>query len=107
MDCFRLRSLSYGGQVVAPLPCTNASRLLQAMTSVNANAYSQSNGWPGEPSIPVVRRLNEPAIMRRADQNLVHADARGHAGDEGDGTAAILGLQHLGLLVFRRHHRAQ
>src|SRR5260221_14441796 len=98
MDCFRLRSLSYGGQVVAPLPCTNASRLLQAMTSVNANAYSQSNGSRGEQSIPVMRRLNEPAIMRRADQDLVHAHPRRHAGDKGDGTAAIFRLQHLGLL---------
>src|SRR5258708_33806837 len=106
MDCFRLRSLSYGGQVVAPLPCTNASRLLQAMTSVNANAYSQSNGSPGEQSIPIVRRLNKAPVMRRADQDLVHADPRRHAGDEGNGAAAIFRLQHLGLLGFRRHDGA-
>jgi len=32
MDRFRLRSQSFGGQVVAALPCANALRLSQAMT---------------------------------------------------------------------------
>src|SRR5437867_5661418 len=48
---------------------------------------------------PIMRRLDKPAIMRRADQYLVHAHTRRHAGDEGDGAAAIFRLQHFGLLL--------
>src|SRR5882757_10207817 len=40
--------------------------------------------------IPIMRRLNKTAVVGRADQDLVHADPRRHAGDEGDGAAAIL-----------------
>ena len=48
--------------------------------------------------IPAPRRLDEAAIMRRADQDLVHAYPCRHAGDEGDGAAAIFRLQHFRLL---------
>src|SRR6266851_7563396 len=57
--------------------------------------------------IPTVRRLHETSVPGRADQDLVHADPRRHAGDEGDGAADIFRLQHPGLLFFRRHHRPQ
>ena len=59
------------------------------------------------PSIPIMQRLNKSPIPRRADQDLVDTHARRHAGDEGDGAAAIFGLQHLRLFLFARHHRPQ
>src|SRR5713101_580301 len=57
--------------------------------------------------IPARRRLDETAIVGRADQDLVHAEPRRHAGDEGDGAADIFRLQHLCLLLLRRRHRAR
>src|SRR5437764_12577860 len=54
-------------------------------------------------SIPIMRRLDESAIMRRTDQNLVHANPRRHAGDESDGAAAMFRLHHFRLLLLRRH----
>ena len=84
MDCF-----------VASLPCTNASRLSQAMT-----ARCQGR------LIVARRRLDKTAIVRRADQDLVDADARRQVSDEGDGTAAIFRLQHRRHLGFARRHRA-
>src|SRR4051794_1481196 len=45
--------------------------------------------------------------MRRADQQFVDAHSRRHARDERDGAAEIFGLQHPGLLLLARHHRAQ
>jgi hypothetical protein len=54
--------------------------------------------------IPAMRRLDESPIPRRADQYLVHADPRRHAGDEGDGAAEVFGLQHPRLFFFARHH---
>src|SRR5271154_6880075 len=44
--------------------------------------------------IPARRGLDESAIVRRADQDLVHAHPRWHAGDKGDGAAEIFRLQH-------------
>src|SRR5713101_1327966 len=57
--------------------------------------------------IPIVRRLNKPAIPGRTDQDLVDADPWRHAGDEGDGAAEVFRLQHSGLFFFRWHHRPQ
>src|SRR5438270_8146546 len=57
--------------------------------------------------IPAQRRLDEAAIMRWADQELVDADSRRHACDEGDGAAEVFGLQHPRLFFLARHHRAQ
>src|SRR3981189_3126589 len=54
--------------------------------------------------IPARRRLDEAAIVSRADQNFIHADPRRHARDKGDGAAAILGLKHLRLLGLARRH---
>src|SRR5258708_10766997 len=42
--------------------------------------------------IAAVRRLHKTSVPGRADQDLVHADPRRHAGDEGDGAAEIFRL---------------
>src|SRR5205814_1082377 len=75
--------------------------------SGDAINYGHKPGWSeaqsglqGTQSIPVMRRLDKSAIMRWADQYLVHAHTRRHAGDEGDGAAAIFRLQHFGLLLL-------
>src|SRR4051812_13928763 len=65
------------------------------------------NDGENRPLLPTMRRLNEAAIVRRADQYLVHANPRRHAGDKGDGAAAIFRLQHFGLLGLARHYRPQ
>src|SRR6476646_1808153 len=57
--------------------------------------------------IPAMRRLHESPVPGRADEDLVDADPWRHAGDEGDGTAAIFRLQHPGLFGFRGHDRPQ
>src|SRR5258708_19467092 len=57
--------------------------------------------------IATMRRLNKPPVPGRADQDLVDADPRRHAGDEGDGAAEVFGLQHPRLLLFARPHRPQ
>src|SRR5437016_5013312 len=58
-------------------------------------------------SIIALRRRDKAAVVRRADQDLVDADPRRQARDKGDGAAAILGLQHPGLLGFARRHRSR
>src|SRR5215475_4525786 len=70
-------------------------------------AFAGATKWREPSSIPARWRLNEAAIVGRADQDLVDANPRRHAGDEGDGAAAILGLQHFGLLGLARHDRTQ
>src|SRR6476469_4811666 len=59
------------------------------------------------PLIPTTRRLHKSAIPCRADEDLVDANSRRHAGDKGDGAAEIFGLKHAGLLLFRGDHRPQ
>src|ERR1700678_350370 len=67
--------------------------------------FPPSRGKP--PLIPAGGGLQKAPVPGRADQDLVDADPRRHAGDEGDGAAEIFGLQHFGLLLFRRNHRPQ
>src|SRR5467141_1161505 len=45
-------------------------------------------------------------VPGRADDDLVDAGARRQRGDEQDGLAEVLGLQHARALVRRRRHRA-
>src|SRR5437764_1270568 len=54
--------------------------------------------------IIALRRRDEAAVMRRADQDLVDADPRRQTRDEGDGAAAIFRLQHFCLLGLARRH---
>src|SRR5258706_994862 len=50
------------------------------------------------PLIAARRQLDKTPVPGRADQDFVDADARRHAGDEGDGAAEGFGLQHPRLL---------
>src|SRR6516164_11580019 len=57
--------------------------------------------------IPASRGLDKTSVPGRADQDLVDADARRQARDEGDGAAEILRLQHFRQFLRGRRHRAR
>src|SRR5882724_7922515 len=73
MDCFRLRSSSYGGQVVAALPCANAPRLSQAMM----NELSS----PVTPAVAAAAEIGHAHQLRGHAHQLAAASAAEHAHD--------------------------